>query len=340
MLLPWSLPVEFSLGFTKKLLELLPTIKVSQNPSNLVDSVLIYLNFLIQKLTYDKYQYHTRVTCKLCVPRRLSKSNSNNQNIQIKICCHSNANKMICNDSESEKNGSIGVHQHQHTLSYPKLCARHRVPSVCSSEGFYKYKNRGNSSVGNQTTADLNEFSSTSKLRTRRKKTLSNSSRNQSESSFKLGTSKRNSSRNDKLNLDDEPTKLFDVSKPNKTHSKVHFHLNTEEDMDETKLHHDNNRSTDSLIINDNVKSDVIKKTNLNTDYSNTLRNLTDDIKTANQFNCSKKDNEFSMDKSNDTKLLDGSTSSTITNEDDSKSSKLDSYWEKFESNVFGNINT
>ena len=60
MFIPWTLPVEFSVGFTRKLIEYIPKIKVTKNPTNPIDVLLIYLNFIIQKLTYDKYQYHKR----------------------------------------------------------------------------------------------------------------------------------------------------------------------------------------------------------------------------------------------------------------------------------------
>ncbi len=49
-MLPWTLPIEFSLGFSKKLLELLPKIKVSNNPSNLLDNVLIQMCLLLKQI--------------------------------------------------------------------------------------------------------------------------------------------------------------------------------------------------------------------------------------------------------------------------------------------------
>ena len=69
MLIPWTLPVEMSISFTKKLIDYLPKIDVPHDSKNLIDNMLVYLNLLIQKLTYDKYQYHARyVQCHECPP--------------------------------------------------------------------------------------------------------------------------------------------------------------------------------------------------------------------------------------------------------------------------------
>ena len=46
--------------FFNRVLELLPKIKVPSNSTSFLDTLLIYLNFIIQKFTYDKYQYHAR----------------------------------------------------------------------------------------------------------------------------------------------------------------------------------------------------------------------------------------------------------------------------------------
>ncbi len=324
-------------------MQLLPQIKVSQNPTNLLDSVLIYLNFLIQKLTYDKYQYHTRVTCKLCVP---SENISSSQNFQIKFCYHANkTNNSIKNehttfdDFESEHTDS--VHNHN-MLSYPKLCARHRVPSVCSSEGDHnhqRYRSRGTSSTGNQT-ADLNDFMSSSKLRSRRKRTFS---RNHSEHLDKINSnfaSKHRSSNrksSEKLSLEEESLNNLktnsESSHRSSKHSKVHFHLN-EDDAEEAKIMPKEEVSNLESPL-DSQKTGtlcVFKKSNSKTDYS--INNLTDDIKSANQLNCMPK-------QTTNTKSLNMSSSSSINNEEDSKSSKLgwDSYWDKLELNVLGNIN-
>lgn len=78
MFLPWTLPVEFSVNFSKKLdfstrlcliflsiiflrvLELIPKIKVSPDSKGLFDSFFLTINYLIHRFTYDKYQYHNR----------------------------------------------------------------------------------------------------------------------------------------------------------------------------------------------------------------------------------------------------------------------------------------
>jgi hypothetical protein len=355
MMLPWTLPIEFSLGFSKKLLELLPKIKVSNNPSNLLDNVLIQINFLIQKLTYDKYQYHTRVTCKLCLPsnnRRNKSSSSSSQNFQIKFCYHSNSSNKNSNNNnnnnnsngyDEETNDEHADHVHSHDLmtsSYPKLCARHRVPSVCSSDHkMATYRSRaGTSSNGNQTTADLNDFNSSSKLnskRTRRKRTYSRNHAAEAliraNSSLVLSKQQRLKNKSsEKLELENDQDNRVNSessSKSNKTHSRVHFHLSDNEtetkqvkkssdtDLANKLEAYTSSDSTDHLLmLNDNSNNNN-KKVN----YSN---NLTDDIKSANQFNsgCSAKQDET-----------------------DSKSSRIgwedSAYWDKLELNVLGNIN-
>lgn len=60
MFLPWLLPIEFSINFTKRFLELIPKVQVPTHSTNLLDNLLIVLNYFIQRFTYDKYQYHAR----------------------------------------------------------------------------------------------------------------------------------------------------------------------------------------------------------------------------------------------------------------------------------------
>ena len=324
-------------------MQLLPQIKVSQNPSNLLDSVLIYLNFLIQKLTYDKYQYHTRVTCKLCVPN--TQRISGNQNFQIKFCYHANNNKnnnmnndhsTTYDDFASEHTDS--VHNHN-LLSYPKLCARHRVPSVCSSEGVHnhkRYRSRNTSSTGNQT-ADLNDFMSTSKLRSRRKRTFSRQSEHLDKINSTLTNKQHrisNRKSSEKLSLEEESLNNLKTNSESSVrvtkHSKVHFHLN-EEDAEEVKLT-PKEEVTITEIPLDIQKTGtvcVFKTSNSKTDYL--ISNLTDDIKSANQLSCLPKP-------TTNLKSLNMSSSSSVNNEE----AKLgwDSYWDKLELNVLGNINT
>ncbi len=100
-------------------MEALPKIKVTQNPKNLIDIGLIYLNFMIQKLTYDKYQYHKRVVCKLC-PRPSSRNGDIISLIpsQKHTCDHGFASE------EEEIMYSNGLPN-----SNAKICARHRQTS-------------------------------------------------------------------------------------------------------------------------------------------------------------------------------------------------------------------
>ena len=201
------------------------------------------------------------------------------------------------------------------------------------------YRSRaGTSSNGNQTTADLNDFNSSSKLnskRTRRKRTYSRNHAAEAliraNSSLVLSKQQRLKNKStEKLELENDQDNRVNSessSKSNKTHSRVHFHLSDNEtetkqvkkssdtDLANKLEAYTSSDSTDHLLmLNDNSNNNN-KKVN----YSN---NLTDDIKSANQFNsgCSAKQDET-----------------------DSKSSRIgwedSAYWDKLELNVLGNIN-
>ena len=61
LLIPWTLPIDLSLNFTKKIIDYVPTIDIPKNDSkNMLRRLLICYNFLVQKFKYDKYQYHSR----------------------------------------------------------------------------------------------------------------------------------------------------------------------------------------------------------------------------------------------------------------------------------------
>ena len=129
---------------------MVPKYKGSKNSSNPFDTFLIYVNFLIQKLTYDKYQYHSRykkqsyslkinsncifviyqrVTCKLCLPKSRRNSNGQVQNAQYNACHHNESNLNFLENISDSKSSLTSFKSHS-----MKLCARHRVPSVCGSE--------------------------------------------------------------------------------------------------------------------------------------------------------------------------------------------------------------
>ena len=59
--MPMTLPIDMSLNLTKKLINYVPTIDVPNNDSkNVMKSLLICYNLLVQRFKYDKYQYHSR----------------------------------------------------------------------------------------------------------------------------------------------------------------------------------------------------------------------------------------------------------------------------------------
>lgn len=185
MFLPWTLPFDMSIQFTKRLIELIPKPTTNDSSKGFIDSVLVLLHFLIQKLTYDKYQYHARVTCKLCLIKS-HQIDSKVGGLKFSLCYHGNNNQTptttsadlaitdincqqqqqhadsICKyasdidcsrttTSDTHLNISLvqalpeqhqeQVQEHQHNhhhhhhyqVQEPKLCAKHRLPSICYS---------------------------------------------------------------------------------------------------------------------------------------------------------------------------------------------------------------
>ena len=150
------------------MLELIPTFKVSANQSkNLIDTIFLYINFIIHKFTYDKYQYHSRQTCQHCLPRTRSRSGSQSlASAHYSVCYHNNGSKTNLSKlsvnvtttggvAAGQSSSTNSMHQllesHQYSSSklsemhmhkscsrnqfyFPKICPRHRVPSVCSSD--------------------------------------------------------------------------------------------------------------------------------------------------------------------------------------------------------------
>ena len=93
--------------------------------------------------------------------------------IQFNVCCHENSNEKGVTDGDNqvrsyEEYSSDTRSLKLHNIYYPKMCARHRVPSICSSEtGQLQYKRkarRNRSYASNQSdlasSVDLNEFKS------------------------------------------------------------------------------------------------------------------------------------------------------------------------------------
>jgi hypothetical protein len=164
--LPWTLPIEFSFNFSKRVINLLPQMKAKSN-SYIVDLMVKYMNAFIERLTYDKYQYHARMNCKCCVEaanhsedgdedgdkdtQRTMTANS----MQFDLWCHHNNLKNKENqerleemDVASMKSGASSrlysrsdvTRRRQRTThslnGLPRLCARHRVPSVSSDTNY------------------------------------------------------------------------------------------------------------------------------------------------------------------------------------------------------------
>lgn len=182
MFLPWTLPVEFMFKFTKRLIHLVPRFKASNHSKNVVNSLLLYLNYIMHRLTYDRYQYHSR-TCKHCLPRSRSRSGSqsiassfhnvpcnhgmsNSRTSLNKLAIESTANANTANNDteksslilpELRQNGQLIASAHRHSgasissstnnnqFYFPKICPRHRVPSVCSSEASFSQRNNNSS---------------------------------------------------------------------------------------------------------------------------------------------------------------------------------------------------
>lgn len=232
MFIPWTLPVEFSVGFTKKLLESLPKIKVTQNPKNFIDIALIYLNFMIQKFTYDKYQYHKRVVCKLC-PR----PSSRNGDVIDLIPSQKHTCERGFTSEEDEIMYSNGLPN-----SNSKICARHRQPSLsltfrvrnpsfssngASRFGRKKRRTRSERSSG-KSDLDSNAGSATDKihrslLRHRKRPDLG---RSLSES-FAISRHSKNIVQYN-YDLANESVNSVDLNPKEKT-NRVHFHLSDEE---------------------------------------------------------------------------------------------------------------
>ncbi len=97
------------------------------------DLFLTYLNFLIHKFTYDKYQYHTRVICKLCVTLTDPAGH-------VHTNCDHTA-KAITSNLEASNTEDFEDYMHGGHLNTGKMCARHRLPSTGSVSSYGHYNN-------------------------------------------------------------------------------------------------------------------------------------------------------------------------------------------------------
>ena len=116
------------------------------------------------------------MTCNLC-PRSRSNSQTKGAGIQFSVqaCYHSNSSvnkhNELMDDSNYEMQTKFSdTSSHTSRMSamyYPKLCPRHRVPSVCSSEATSHYRDRRSRRTTSNasdlaSSVDINEFKSKS----------------------------------------------------------------------------------------------------------------------------------------------------------------------------------
>lgn len=129
-LLPWTLPLEISLNFTKRIIELIPRIQVSPNSTNIRDHLFVYFNLLVEKLTHDKYQYHTRVSCKLCVMASTTNNNYSKQHVCRHTPRHSKPDiKAHLEDEQLAELSPKSLVKLKREAYFPKFCARHHRPT-------------------------------------------------------------------------------------------------------------------------------------------------------------------------------------------------------------------
>ena len=108
--LPWTLPFDLSVNFSKRLLDILPKFTVPTSSPGLLNMFFVYFNLLVQKLTYEKYHYHARyessahtlilyTTLVLLVQLRqiVSKYSVVEYQFSAHICIHINGKEVIFN---------------------------------------------------------------------------------------------------------------------------------------------------------------------------------------------------------------------------------------------------
>ena len=154
--------------------------------------LIIKVNFEIKQIFHKLIFINPkRVTCNLC-PRSRTNSQSKGS-IQFSVCYHGNGgsssklSQLKDKPSHENKGGkssdSSSRTSRLSTMYYPKLCARHRVPSICSSEATSQYmrKSRRTTSYASNnsdlaSSVDINEFKSKSARFYSRRNTQSSSS--------------------------------------------------------------------------------------------------------------------------------------------------------------------
>lgn len=253
--------------------------------------------------------------------------NQHNQNsIQITVCNHSSSQtNSISSLSNGTQGGvlntvnSLDAAKHNHSLSpmyYPKLCARHRVPSVCGSESGQQQLNNLRKSTRNRSytsstvasSVDLNEFkssrSSYSRKRTKTSKssnelTVPNHLRRNNTSqilnnSVSSSAFKPNNKLDKLLNIEelplpngtimDPPDIIIDSSRADISHksskdgspNRIHFHL----DLDGA-----NSTSATNSVVGSNFTDDAKEMKIHKIDSKNTLDILNNNSNTNSRKN-------------------------------------------------------
>ena len=286
------------------------------------------------------FQNILRVICKLCLPRRNSRTNLQHH------CSHGLSK---CDDPDT---------RHSHgSVSQPKLCARHRVPSLCGSEttsrlsGGRQYaRSRSYASNNSEATsnADLDDLDESTNLFIKRRRDMrlksgSFSSFRTSRSSRRLKSDRQSYA--DSLNNMNTLTLEVNSFKAMRTHkestNRVHFHLNQSDDEAQPIEHPETQVELIEAPHYANLALDM-------------LENLTDDSKSAKQlFKLDlPQEVQFDVDSSEldltgDTEPLNDRSESAgelklelsinLDNSDSTGKIGWDTYWDRLESNVLGN---
>ena len=217
--------------------------------SNLISYCLLYMDFLVKKLTHDKFQYHTRVKCKLCLQSMGRHHSHGDKESESYSHCH---------HAFEQGSHAPPTHETNFYSYYPKLCARHRVPSVCNSEALAIRGHSRNSStsqvagVKDKTSSiDRHELKNTSSRFYRRKRrnmssrNLATSTRATFNSKQRYADERQDSFENDCsaiASLQHNFSNFIPESTP-QISNKVYFHLG---DVDETSVADDDDGLMDT----------------------------------------------------------------------------------------------
>lgn len=213
-----------------------------------------------------------RVTCKLCVPMSGMSVNSKGslEGIQFNMCHHGSENLMIkdriinedekmssCDDKSSNNVTSLNSSRAFSNPYVPKMCPRHRVPSICSSEtggpgsslngNQLRLRRRRNRSYVSNTSdvassVDLNEYKSAkaySYSRRRKYDSYNEGSIADSDSTKRLSYSKSRKSFKsfDRLSLENKNENM-------ELNNKIQMLLNSQESICKTTTQPESNKTS------------------------------------------------------------------------------------------------